>query len=183
MTKTISCNDRDQLELRVFIPQEPVKTIIVNQDSSIRSLYRIHKNENRVLIYNGLILDQKKKFGDYDFHQGDAIFAIRNTESENTKSWMEASEDPDELCFRMSLQTNPSTTKVAARLVDLIMMRLDQKNKLSRPIEKSKSPLNNPEQIQVEIPNRLSEPSTEALPVFWAEDSNDSFEHQLPCIN
>ena len=162
-----------RVEIRICSPQQPVRIISARLSGQIKALQILWPSSPKRFIFNGAELIDSKTFGFYGIKDGDSIIALPADQTESvfsTQQWLSLTRDSDNFNDCMRWMLDPRTSGEASRLRDLHLMKMERRPKV---FMRMCAPFVNEETAGGSITctnttySSATEPSTEALPVFW----------------
>lgn len=164
----------ERVEVMVCTPHQPIRLISARLTGQIKALQSLWPESPKRFIFNGAELIEAMTFDFYGIKDGDSIIALPQEKKESvfvTNQWINLTKDNDNFSDSMRWMLDPQTALEAARLRDLHMTKLEKRAKVFMKIS---APFLNdegkPEALSLESYldyEAATEPSTEALPIFW----------------
>ena len=159
------------IRVTVCIPSIRIRReISVSPKMMVQDLKKCLPTPDCDLVFGGSTLIETVPLDFYSVCDGSFLVAL-NKSNESADVWVRMTEDNEAFSQRMRTMGNPKVSSEYARLKDLRMTRLSRRPGMLSRIETLC-------RQQVEVPKRQSsktiigeavaEPSTTALPVFWA---------------
>lgn len=165
-----------RVEVKVCAPQEPVRLISARLTGQIKALQGLWPESPKRFIFNGVELVENMTFQFYEIGDGDSIIALPAEQGDSvfsTQQWLSLTRDSDNFNNSMRWMLDPRTSNEASRLRDLHLMKMERKRKvfmrMCAPFVNEGTAASSVGSTNTSY-DAASEPSTEALPVFWAVD-------------
>jgi hypothetical protein len=165
-----------RVELRICVPQEPVRVIYAYPSNEISVLQTLWPGSPKKFLFDGIELIPTLTFESYGIRQGDSIIALPHSNCANPLSmheWTTATRDSEAFNDSVGAILNPATTRQVARLRDLNWRALERRPKQFQrlcAVIMETEPVGVPLHPTVIMETAPLAPSEEALPVSWNRD-------------
>ena len=168
-------NHCNVIHIFIYVPHHFWRRVIVKNDSKIRILNNILRNNTNTFIYKGNIIDSESTFEEIDISDGTLIVAIKNPTNfvnEEIIKWIRLTND-SYFENKVKVLSNKKLKREQSRIKDIRYMKLEgnfqmYKNHSHRMFLKNKVEKNSSLTDDLNINyHPLLKPSTDAMPIIW----------------
>jgi hypothetical protein len=168
------CNIEEEESISIFLttPQSTQKRVTVNKHASVSTLLSLVPLGKKTVFSEGSVVDQKKTFEELNIRSHSRVVIINgeNLTFDQEMFWKRVTKSDAELTERLQLMDNQIVKRELSRIVDLRMMRIEDKtNNVKRMIRMNWMMRREESEEQqmstvTEYEKRVSET---ALPMLW----------------
>jgi hypothetical protein len=159
------------LSLGVYLPGRFLVRVSVSSAARISSLRTLVGDPRSTFLYNGQILDDAMTFAFYRIRTMEAIVVVLS--NSDVGRWVRQTQEFDSFQERIQLIMNDHTTREAARIRDLLFIKMERRVRPFRRLcDAAESWANRPSvssspPLTIDYP-RPDRPSCDPLPAAWA---------------
>jgi hypothetical protein len=175
---TTSQLDSQDDEILIFISFHTfsMKKILINRDKKISSIFNLFPKGEKIVFFQGQIINQDFCFSEYKFENNDRIVIVlkEHLDLNSQIYWTTMTKADEEKKFRISkLKRDPIMNKLCARFQDLIAFQVENQRKSFMKIIQNYEHLNksqslfNKSETNFDFLQNCNEPNTETLPILW----------------